>query len=196
MPGIKPICTGKQRLCCRSFWQGCESIMRFWSVTVTADRLPCWRRPPTPKRWPGSSRKPPMCSWNRLRGRASVKPSRPMNHGALKNAWPVTMVIEREDSFAPGPTPGCRLPFGTGTLKILLDGFNVRLWLSRASRIDTVLARQVEAIVAGIGPCATALLIPGCGHIPHRDAPGRVRRAIAEFAASPLMMQRLRTVFV
>lgn len=44
--------------------------------------------------------------------------------------------------------------------------------------------RQVDAIVAGIGPCATALLIPDCGHIPHRDAPGRVRRAIAEFAAS------------
>jgi pimeloyl-ACP methyl ester carboxylesterase len=44
--------------------------------------------------------------------------------------------------------------------------------------------RQVEAIVAGIGPRATALLIPGCGHIPHRDAPGRVRRAIADFAAA------------
>jgi len=43
--------------------------------------------------------------------------------------------------------------------------------------------RQVEAIVAGIGANAVPLLIPGCGHAPHRDAPRRVRRAIAEFAA-------------
>jgi pimeloyl-ACP methyl ester carboxylesterase len=41
--------------------------------------------------------------------------------------------------------------------------------------------RQVEAIAAGIGAHAIPLLIPGCGHAPHRDAPGRVRRAIAEF---------------
>ena len=44
--------------------------------------------------------------------------------------------------------------------------------------------RQVEAIVAGIGPPATALLIPGCGHIPHRDTPGRVRQAIVEFVTA------------
>jgi pimeloyl-ACP methyl ester carboxylesterase len=44
--------------------------------------------------------------------------------------------------------------------------------------------RQVEAIVAGIGPQATPLLIPGCGHRPHREAPGRVRAAIAKFVAA------------
>jgi pimeloyl-ACP methyl ester carboxylesterase len=44
--------------------------------------------------------------------------------------------------------------------------------------------RQVEAIVAGIGPRATPLFIPGCGHIPHREAPGRVRGAIAKFVAA------------
>lgn len=43
-------------------------------------------------------------------------------------------------------------------------------------------ARQVQSIVAGIGLRGVPLLIPGCGHAPHRDAPGRVRRAIVEFA--------------
>lgn len=45
-------------------------------------------------------------------------------------------------------------------------------------------ARQVESIVAGIGPQATPLLISDCGHAPHRDAPGQVRDAIAEFVTS------------
>jgi len=40
---------------------------------------------------------------------------------------------------------------------------------------------QVQSIVAGIGPQAIPLMIPGCGHAPHRDAPGPVRRAIVEF---------------
>jgi pimeloyl-ACP methyl ester carboxylesterase len=44
--------------------------------------------------------------------------------------------------------------------------------------------RQVEAIVTGIGARAAPLLIPDCGHAPHRDAPRRVRRAIADFIAS------------
>lgn len=42
---------------------------------------------------------------------------------------------------------------------------------------------QVRAIVAGIGRRARSLLLPACGHAPHRDAPGEVRRAIASFAA-------------
>lgn len=48
--------------------------------------------------------------------------------------------------------------------------------------------RQVEAIVAGIGPRAAPLLIPGGGHTPHREAPDLVRDAIAEFAA-PLIQR-------
>ena len=40
--------------------------------------------------------------------------------------------------------------------------------------------RQVQSIVAGIGPRARAMLIPG-GHALHRDAPGVVRKAIAAF---------------
>jgi pimeloyl-ACP methyl ester carboxylesterase len=44
--------------------------------------------------------------------------------------------------------------------------------------------RQVNSIVAGIGTHAVPLFIPGCGHAPHRDAPRRVRRAIAEFVAT------------
>jgi pimeloyl-ACP methyl ester carboxylesterase len=43
--------------------------------------------------------------------------------------------------------------------------------------------RQVQAIVAGIGSAATPMLIPACGHVPHRDAPGRLRMAINEFVA-------------
>lgn len=41
--------------------------------------------------------------------------------------------------------------------------------------------RQVQSIVAGIGSQATAMLIPACGHAPHRDTPEPVREAIAEF---------------
>ena len=40
--------------------------------------------------------------------------------------------------------------------------------------------RQVQSIVAGIGPHASAMLIPG-GHALHRDAPEIVRKAIADF---------------
>jgi pimeloyl-ACP methyl ester carboxylesterase len=40
---------------------------------------------------------------------------------------------------------------------------------------------QVQSIVAGIGAQATPLLIPECGHAPHRDAPAQVCRAIVEF---------------
>jgi pimeloyl-ACP methyl ester carboxylesterase len=40
--------------------------------------------------------------------------------------------------------------------------------------------RQVQSIVAGIGPHARAMLIPG-GHALHRDAPEIVRKAIADF---------------
>ena len=42
---------------------------------------------------------------------------------------------------------------------------------------------QVTAIVSGIGPAAEPLLLPECGHIPHRRAPAKVREAIAAFAA-------------
>jgi pimeloyl-ACP methyl ester carboxylesterase len=41
---------------------------------------------------------------------------------------------------------------------------------------------QVESIVAGIGPHARSMLIPGCGHSPHRDAPEHVLGVIVEFA--------------
>jgi pimeloyl-ACP methyl ester carboxylesterase len=44
-------------------------------------------------------------------------------------------------------------------------------------------ARQVRAIVAGIGPKARPLLLPDCGHAPHRDVPATVRDAIAAFVA-------------
>ena len=44
--------------------------------------------------------------------------------------------------------------------------------------------RQVESIVSGIGSQATPLLIPNCGHAPHRDVPGQVRDAINDFVAS------------
>jgi len=45
---------------------------------------------------------------------------------------------------------------------------------------------QVDAIVAGIGPRATPMMLPGCGHMPHREAPGNVRDAIAKFVAALL----------
>ena len=41
--------------------------------------------------------------------------------------------------------------------------------------------RQVESIVTGIGSQATPMLIPACGHSPHRDTPESVREAITAF---------------
>ena len=41
--------------------------------------------------------------------------------------------------------------------------------------------RQVESIVTGIGSQAIPMLIPACGHSPHRDRPESVREAIARF---------------
>jgi pimeloyl-ACP methyl ester carboxylesterase len=43
---------------------------------------------------------------------------------------------------------------------------------------------QVEAIVKGAGGRADALLIEGCGHVPHFQAPGQVLSAIIRFIAS------------
>jgi pimeloyl-ACP methyl ester carboxylesterase len=44
--------------------------------------------------------------------------------------------------------------------------------------------QQVRAIVAGIGSRARPMLIAACGHTPHRDAPGPVRKAIMAFVAA------------
>ena len=41
--------------------------------------------------------------------------------------------------------------------------------------------RQVEAIAAGIGDRAEVLMLPDCGHSPHRDRPDRVLAAMADF---------------
>lgn len=46
--------------------------------------------------------------------------------------------------------------------------------------------RQVDAIVAGIGPRAVPMMIPGGGHMPHRETPDLVRDAMVEFAAALL----------
>jgi pimeloyl-ACP methyl ester carboxylesterase len=43
---------------------------------------------------------------------------------------------------------------------------------------------QVEAIERGSGAPVTRLVLPGCGHSPHRDRPGEVEAAVAVFAAS------------
>lgn len=44
--------------------------------------------------------------------------------------------------------------------------------------------QQVEAIVSGIGPQAVSMMIPDCGHSPHRDDPRKVREAISVFTSS------------
>ena len=41
--------------------------------------------------------------------------------------------------------------------------------------------RQVRAMVNGIGAGARQLLIPSCGHVPHREAPQRTLAAIRQF---------------
>lgn len=45
---------------------------------------------------------------------------------------------------------------------------------------------QVEAIVAGMSGPATALMVSGCRHIPHFQAPETVLPAIAEFIAAQI----------
>ena len=44
--------------------------------------------------------------------------------------------------------------------------------------------RQVAAIAAGIGSQARPLLLPACGHAPHRDATDRVCQAVGAFVAA------------
>jgi pimeloyl-ACP methyl ester carboxylesterase len=41
--------------------------------------------------------------------------------------------------------------------------------------------RQVEAVMAGVGGLAEALVLPGAGHSPHRDRPAEVQDAAARF---------------
>lgn len=45
-------------------------------------------------------------------------------------------------------------------------------------------ARQASAIVRGIGPRACQVLLPSCGHAPHREAPRRTLAAIQQFILS------------
>jgi pimeloyl-ACP methyl ester carboxylesterase len=42
-------------------------------------------------------------------------------------------------------------------------------------------AAQVEAVAGGVSGPVTTMLLPGCGHSPHRDRPGDVLDAIARF---------------
>jgi len=42
-------------------------------------------------------------------------------------------------------------------------------------------AAQVEAITEGVGGPAESLIVPGCGHAPHLEAPDAVLPAIARF---------------
>jgi pimeloyl-ACP methyl ester carboxylesterase len=44
---------------------------------------------------------------------------------------------------------------------------------------------QVDAIERGSGGPVTRLVLPGCGHAPHRDRPEEVVAAVAAFLASP-----------
>jgi pimeloyl-ACP methyl ester carboxylesterase len=46
-------------------------------------------------------------------------------------------------------------------------------------------ARQVEAVRRGVSGPVRALLLPGAGHSPHRDAPEAVLAALAAFVAEP-----------
>lgn len=43
---------------------------------------------------------------------------------------------------------------------------------------------QVERIVKAVGGPAQPLIVPGCGHIPHHEAPAAVMAAVAAFAAA------------
>jgi pimeloyl-ACP methyl ester carboxylesterase len=44
---------------------------------------------------------------------------------------------------------------------------------------------QVHAIVGGVSGPARSLLVPGCRHVPHREAPEVVAREVAEFVGAP-----------
>jgi pimeloyl-ACP methyl ester carboxylesterase len=45
---------------------------------------------------------------------------------------------------------------------------------------------QVEAIVRGVRTPVTRLVLPGCGHAPHRDRPRETTRAVVDFARACL----------
>lgn len=44
---------------------------------------------------------------------------------------------------------------------------------------------QVDAVLRGVGAAAEAIIIPDCGHSPHRDQPGAMLDAIERFLRGP-----------
>jgi pimeloyl-ACP methyl ester carboxylesterase len=63
----------------------------------------------------------------------------------------------------------------------LLPAIRVPVLALQGERDDHGTPDQVAAIVAGVGPSARGVMLPDCGHAPHRDQPERVTAEIAGF---------------
>lgn len=71
--------------------------------------------------------------------------------------------------------------FLTWNLEAYLPGIRVPALVMQGLDDGYGTPAQVEAIVRGIGARAEALLLPGCGHTPHREAPDVTLAAMAAF---------------
>lgn len=71
--------------------------------------------------------------------------------------------------------------FRTWNLEAYLPNIHVPTLVIQSEDDPYGTVRQVEAIERGVGAKVERLLLPECGHAPHRDQPERTREAIVDF---------------
>lgn len=72
-------------------------------------------------------------------------------------------------------------PFAAWNIEAALPGITAPSLIIQGEEDEYGTQAQVDAIASGVSGPATAMMIPGCRHIPHFQAADRVLPAIAEF---------------
>lgn len=75
-------------------------------------------------------------------------------------------------------------PFADWNIEASLAGISAPTMIIQGEEDEYGTKAQVDAIAAGVAGPATAMMIPGCGHIPHFQATDKVLPAIAQFVTA------------
>jgi pimeloyl-ACP methyl ester carboxylesterase len=76
--------------------------------------------------------------------------------------------------------------FRSWNIEEYLSGVSVSMLVIQGEQDEYGTLRQVEAIERGCGGRVESVVLPGCGHSPHRDQPEHTIQAIASFVRGEL----------
>ena len=79
------------------------------------------------------------------------------------------------------------LEFRSWNIEEYLPGISVPVLVIQGEQDEYGTLRQVEAIERGCGGPVESIILPGCGHSPHRDQPERILEAITSFVRRELL---------